>query len=1388
MFRSKLKLFLGVKFIFLFIGAVTLSGCWKARKSEVEAPTSFRVLDVKGEAQHSRGNQKLAWNIPRHRTINFTACLKDLYLDKEILHKDFQVEIPEESRKTDIIRSNDQGCILWQETWPYNYYAVIPAYVKIIRKIHGVGVNPGVVEVPLFINPWARERDDNLEPVIFEKTRKIDPSFKVLDVDRDTVLSGKYGGAKPKLWVGDFKPVILFRQYNDEYIRTKQVEGGPPPKMREDFDDKAVGMLLEIAMEMSVKVEVQDFRGNPYYMKIEKGDFLVNSQLVAATPRGESGEDRLLLTPRSLPGVGKIIGNDYHIEVSTHVGITSKVTTGNLEIALKVEPFNLKNGPELEPFSRVYTLGDVNSLLKTGQPRAVKEFGVNFDYEKYLASTLNFNDYKNSRRSTEMKPFIFEIADVKFTGIKPGETATVRTVKYSVTTCIRETLTNERARLREVHVLDETGAEMLALQPDGSFKPHFTTDEGCLVFNSSETHKYYTPTVYHFRKFIIRVSPRSGSPTLQKNAGGDGELELAINPWDTQFRTFGWDKRQFSEEFINELRKQQKPSTNLFITEYRYTALNFDYEIDKYLDLSLKKEVLFNLEPQVLRYSDFLNGRKIQKEPLRDGIYLMKVAIYRDYLDSSTFVPHSVENIFKTTLSENSNDANKKTFITAVERLVRVNAGEINANVIFTIRDLRLMRARCHFFVQFEAIDEEKLIMANFLYENSLKVISAANDKDKLNLLKAEKEKIENVLSSVNVKITDLQRSIQVKKPNGTSPPGMSKFLTEALDNTIIGKSGGDALAPLSIKDAGRDALAHILEPIQLVDMERNQLFENLIINDFTKTEIAPIVNLELLVDKSSGLPKRAFVGPILFLSNSYSDRLRPTDNLEIRCVISHVRDCDQLKMREGMIEKELAIMNADYNSSSYGLPPTNIVGDLRLNQSDENIGFANKTLDDLISDEKKIKENHQKDMDNYATLPNMLSYFNYKFFSYNSQYCNGDSANTHESAQECEQMGKNTIERSQLFSDTLAPIPQSSDWEGLFEQGQVSVLWYKHLCSYFSSFSKNRNLFLTRCMRSGGGHEVANRNFLGRWVDKMQITDESIFRVEKKIRVFEVSPKFEYLGGRPLNVSVTVSDSFSQSESASVGTSFSVGLFDAGSSVTSLASPDTAAAKATKWLSGIFSLTTRSGRDSSQSSGFNAGASTAVHLAMDMASFRLQMTKYERCALISLRPIRRLDLEVIGLSDGDSDSWFKVEKTGKRPLMNEKESIPGLFLCKGQIEENPLFVDENYFYFNQTFVDGGMTDPQNLKNNPWLVSMRSNKDFYSFMSGFPGKRVTDENVFSLFFNFPATPVFSGEEALTHMIEAYKRFMPSFHGIYTYPQEQDPLQNYPAKVSTEIRR
>lgn len=136
--------------------AMLLNACSsKVGRVDNQNNASFFVDGIEGSSEVSKVDALYA--IPKERLYNFKACLKDLVQSRAILGQSFVVSGGSVSR---IVKSNEQGCLVWSEPVEFNFLAQAN-HIKTSRIITANGVHKGSVEVELAINPWSRGEDSS---------------------------------------------------------------------------------------------------------------------------------------------------------------------------------------------------------------------------------------------------------------------------------------------------------------------------------------------------------------------------------------------------------------------------------------------------------------------------------------------------------------------------------------------------------------------------------------------------------------------------------------------------------------------------------------------------------------------------------------------------------------------------------------------------------------------------------------------------------------------------------------------------------------------------------------------------------------------------------------------------------------------------------------------------------------------------------------------------------------------------------------------------------------------------------------------------------------------------------------------------------------------------
>ncbi len=249
-----------------------------------------------------------------------------------------------------------------------------------------------------------------------------------------------------------------------------------------------------------------------------------------------------------------------------------------------------------------------------------------------------------------------------------SETTVDRTIKYRVITRVTNPLA-QNAPVRDMEFKVEA--------TDGVTTAR-TNHLGELIFNDKIFHVYYQPERFFIK--IVKISHPSGFSK---------RLAIVLVPWDNNGFQFARDIRALTKQTIAQMNLVPRPSSQMLLTGYNWGTIGFRYQVDNYLSLKIYKQYMVTLEPRALRYSSFTHGRMLN-EPLRDGLYLMKVAVQKDYQPLG---------------------GGAKEFITGIRTLVAVRAGRIVVPVEMMFRDFKVLKLRSNLLIELATVDERKLPM-----------------------------------------------------------------------------------------------------------------------------------------------------------------------------------------------------------------------------------------------------------------------------------------------------------------------------------------------------------------------------------------------------------------------------------------------------------------------------------------------------------------------------------------------------------------------------------------------------------------------------------------------------------------------------------------------------
>lgn len=704
------------------------------------------------------------------REYNLSMCgLSDIRTQNPLLGQKFEIhselEVRAKPNGGNIVTVENDNCVYWTVMIPFDPVAAsVNLYVNFIFKAN-TGVKTYIHRTVIF-NPWDQQRGTN--PEFFDFTRfGLSPQMSQLpmavgyeEIYQALAGEGKFSNTNRKLEIGSVQFVPVRKNVkNGQYIlpssseeardiknietafihgssigdqtnaQFKKIHDVRESALTEGIPNTNPQELRTLDMHLNIRlanlqVRLKDSAGLVHDMPLPTGQYAIEAQVIASDSAQATDDQQYHIISSRVPynGCDEAQCNSKFQSANTTIwntqtmgvnavlplSLVARPMWGNIQLLLRVTPVK---GLKLEPFEAVYYLGTFDSIGQGSSPIfdlahyfKAANGDLSFSYNNYLQKAANYKEWvagapekgiKLPTIEAGFRQFRFTHLDVLFSRIVPGDTATDRTVQYTVKTCLQGTAFGIRP---------QAGLTFEIETRDRGIKtkmPHTTDDQGCLSWVGLISHKYYQRE---------RLIPKESILTyMDGNRKGESQtLRYYINPWDEKF-TFGRDERVLPPYYIKQINdgQQSAPPTRLLVTDFKYDAIGFRYVVDKFMNLTVKKTVLLDLKPKVLKYNSIIWGRSGFGE-LRDGIYLLKVAMQKDYLDPAAPGRRiEVDPRGKYTIPYNQQDTKtRRVFITIKEVLVRVLGGQIVTPIEFDINDLRTLRLRSQMFIQLETIDE----------------------------------------------------------------------------------------------------------------------------------------------------------------------------------------------------------------------------------------------------------------------------------------------------------------------------------------------------------------------------------------------------------------------------------------------------------------------------------------------------------------------------------------------------------------------------------------------------------------------------------------------------------------------------------------------------------
>jgi len=613
------------------------------------------------EIKFSQSEDSLETNMFDNVQLYFKICgIRDRSSQGTIRNEKFNIsselgerlivsELKDEKYNSNPVTVNSGNCLRWSQYIPKFDFLAPSVNVALHFEIESLSGNLGRIIRRVGFNPWDMYRNNNKTKGFLDITDYDRPQWQsgqwILGDDVTKALSGEMFDSNGQIRFSSLTVEPVEREpkrseaYNEELSRLSLEERNRRLEIDKLLIQEKQGLQINVNMAGKLFAVLGDSTGNQQNLDITRGRFKVYMNLIASGATDDHKKYQLSSNVSEITGQTTSfiwqLNDDGVLNASVPMLLKTKSEFGRVELLLKVVPVS-SGLRKLKPFTAVYDLGQYDSWVRRQAPpfkfNKTHEPMDQISYDKYVAGVSGISKTTETLRA--MDRFYFSPLKMRFVRIMPGESATDRTLQYSVTTCLEHGLYGSVVgRGLQFNIETEDNGKIHKMR-------RATNEAGCLTWFGFLSHKYYRKEV--LQKKIAKVefagtdgdkSNEQWKSTINKYSR---EFPYYMNPWDEKW-TFGWDSPDMPEGYADEISDQRKdaPKSQLFIADFRYETMGFRYAIDKYLDLKVKKAILLKAYPYVLKYNSIVLGRN-GTEKLRDGIYLMKVALQKDYLDPST--------------------------------------------------------------------------------------------------------------------------------------------------------------------------------------------------------------------------------------------------------------------------------------------------------------------------------------------------------------------------------------------------------------------------------------------------------------------------------------------------------------------------------------------------------------------------------------------------------------------------------------------------------------------------------------------------------------------------------------------------------------------------------
>lgn len=1372
---------------YIFVFLIFSVSCWgPSQRSESLVKglgehylqSTFRVAEVNNTSAVPILDKGI-WKVPNSLRYKFKVKIISQKDARSVIGHEFYIKTESGKLIKEVTKAS--GWLEWHEDVSFNFFSNNPSYLVLKREIIGKGLHQGSYAVEMAVNPWAIFRSKYPHFVHLDKKDRL--PINLLSFGSEQVRQSKVGLLKT------IEPYYPLDMANAKVFISQLTE----------YKDH---INLEVKLEMNLLAKMKDAYGENILYKLKSGRVRAFVSLMA-TNIGKKSKEHAILFHSSRPLFVQFTAQDRAV-IAYKGKLYNQFYRGNLAIAIRLVPEGVSLAPfeALYSLGSYRKLVGTHSLIleENSSEKQLSTSGKQFSYDKFLKQSSNAGELKKKRYLTKLKPYRIKMSKVFHQGVLPGETAIFRTIGFRTKICIEHSWTG--APVINEHFIVSFESKKMNGGPYYTDDEGCLSLVGTVSHKVYKPQKYFLRNFNLYHDPDHDFNQDNFKSAIKKYKRFHQKVSVYLNPWDERIGNFGFDTRDTDKDYVRKIAEQQRIPSKFFIQNFSYNTLGFKYKVDNHLNLEIRKRLQIVLQPYVLRYHSLSYGRDEFHKSLRDGVYLMKVAFQKTYLKPDANgvtispitnleektnkvqsiiekIPFNKRNLFQSSIQDlqkkdkpfskltitgfseadmrsvdlerkllggkksqlgSSSAAKGIEYVTAYQKLIKVQNGLIIEPVALKISNPILMKIRGQLLIQLEAVDE-KLLQVTRLYDERVSRQAIDFLTKKINLTQGLSE-----LEMVRQLSRNKEASSELKEFVSRKQEKLNDLIRLLKKRSIsLQKKSKNHLSSNTLPED----LRKLLKEFSFTKSDIEEVEEN----SFIKIKGKPILDPNMFVAKDSGLSARTFIAPVTLVRYDNNSYMRPTDALNVNacgkedCLIKSIESNAALSV-SSLINKAESIVKLGHESK------------LTHEYFEHEKRLAGVSVDDLINRQIHLNKEEEK---NSLKESSFALYTRIYGLDYISDYsilektdicfkqlnfaegCNKTLLRNQGKVKTLDLEGFKAILNQPVSKwrkiryalthvfETL-DLVSSTDIKSIILHGRIDKHFVRsRLCRYMVSrlsrdqlvqFNLTRYVNMSRLDLKKKKKELKTFS-LERLIGSYFLCDTVDFanadlKVSSFYKIYKVNAdSSSYKEGQSFNVNVGTNFSLKQS----FASRFDIPISNPGRML---------------GLSGGV-LPYRLGFTKSTENGFNLASQ--VMLSVQQSSIAVNLLAYKKCTTIHLLRVTR-----------------------------------GVVLC-GKLETVQKELIENYYYISQHFTPGDQLDMGALYNHPWLIRMRGYRDMLVFLNALRKDTGSDwrsvirglstlgtskgsvSNPFTSVANAPL-------DILTSIKDSYKSFLPSFPSHY----------------------